>query len=64
MNKNVSTILLVIGVVLLVLGLQEFGAFRSRISRALGRGPSERAWFLMIGGAVCTVFGGMGIFKK
>jgi hypothetical protein len=64
MNKNVSTILLVIGVVLLVLGLQEFGAFGSRISRALGRGPSERAWFLMIGGAVCTVFGGMGIFKK
>jgi hypothetical protein len=64
MNKNVSTVLLVIGVVLLVLGLQEFGAFGSRISRALGRGPSERAWFLMIGGAVCTVFGGMGIFKK
>lgn len=64
MNKNVSIVLLVIGVVLLVLGLQEFGAFGSRISRALGRGPSERAWFLMIGGAVCTVFGGMGIFKK
>jgi hypothetical protein len=64
MNKNVSIVLLVIGVVLLVLGLQEFGAFGSRISRALGRGPSERAWFLMIGGAVCTVFGGMGVFKK
>jgi len=64
MNKNVSILLLVIGVVLLVLGLQEFGAFGSKISRALGRGPSERAWLLMIGGGVCTFFGGMGVFKK
>lgn len=64
MNRNVGIVLLVIGIVLLVLGLQEFGAFGSRISRALGRGPSERAWFLMIGGAVCTVFGSMGVFKK
>ena len=64
MNKNVSIVLLVIGIVLLVLGFQEFGAFGSRLSRALGSGPSERALFLMIGGAVCTVFGGRGIFKK
>ena len=64
MNKNVSIVLLVIGIVLLVLGLQEFGAFGSSISRALGRGPSERTWLLMIGGAVCTVLGGMGVFKK
>ncbi len=65
MNKNtISIVLLVVGVVLLVLGLQEYGAFGSKISRVLGRGPSERAWFLMIGGVVCTVFGGMGVLKK
>jgi hypothetical protein len=64
MKQYVGIALLIIGVVLLVLGLQEFGAFGSRISRALGRGPSERAWLLMIGGVVCTVLGGMGIFKK
>jgi hypothetical protein len=64
MNKNVSIVLLVIGVVLLVLGLQELGAFGSRLSRALGGGPSERAWVLMIGGVVCTFFGSMGVFKK
>jgi hypothetical protein len=57
-------LLLVIGVVLLVLGFQEFGAFGSSISRALGRGPSDRTWLLMIGGAVCTVLGGVGVFKK
>jgi threonine/homoserine/homoserine lactone efflux protein len=65
MNKNtISIVLLVVGVVLLVLGLQEYGAFGSRVSRALGQGPSERAWFLMIGGAVCAGFGALWIFRK
>jgi hypothetical protein len=65
MNKNtISIVILVVGVVLLVLGLQEYGAFGSTISRALGKGPSDRAWFLMIGGAVCTAFGAMGLLKK
>ena len=65
MNKNaVSIALLVVGVVLLVLGLQEYGAFGSKISRSLGSGPLERTWFLIIGGAVCAGFGAPRIFKK
>jgi Protein of unknown function (DUF3185) len=65
MNKNtVGIALLVVGVVLLVLGLQEYGAFGSKISRALGSEPSERTWFLIIGGAVCAGFGALRIFKK
>jgi hypothetical protein len=65
MHKNtISIVLLVVGVVLLVLGLQEYGAFGSQISRALGRGPSERAWFLMISGAACAGFGALRIFRK
>jgi len=64
MKQYVGIALLIVGVVLLVLGFQEFVAFGSRISRALGGGPSERAWLLMIGGVVCTVLGSMGIFKK
>lgn len=64
MNKNVGIALLVIGVVLLVLGMQEFGAFGSSISRALGRGPSTRAWFLLISGGVCAAIGGLQVFKN
>ena len=64
MNKNVGIALLVIGVVLLVLGMQEFGAFGSSVSRAIGRGPSNRALLLLIGGGVCAAIGGMQIFKK
>ena len=64
MNKIVGVVLLVIGVVLLVLGMQEFGAFGSSISRALGRGPSTRAWYLLISGGICAFLGAMQVFKK
>ena len=64
MNKNVGIAMLIIGVVLLVLGMQEFGAFGSSVSRAIGRGPSNRALLLLIGGGVCAAIGGMQIFKK
>ncbi|MHB8844420.1 MAG: DUF3185 family protein [Nitrospirota bacterium] len=65
MNKNtISIVLLVVGAVLLALGFQEYGAFGSKLSRALGGGSSDRALFLMIGGAACTVFGALGLMKK
>jgi len=65
MSRNmISIVVLVAGVVLLVLGLQEYGAFGSQISRALGRGPSNRAWFLMISGAVCAGFAALRLFRK
>ena len=64
MNKNVGIALLVIGVVLLVLGMQEFGAFGSSVSRVLGRGPSDRALVLLISGGVCTAIGVIQVFKK
>jgi hypothetical protein len=64
MNRNVGIALLVIGVVLLVLGMQEFGAFGSSVSRALGRGPSNRALILLIGGGVCAAIGVMQVFRK
>ena len=65
MNKNIiHMIILVVGVVLIVLGLQEYGAFGSSVSRAVGRGPSTRAWVLLACGVACAGFGTMKIFKK
>ena len=65
MNKSmVNVIILVAGAVLIVLGLQEYGAFGSSVSRAIGRGPSTRALVLLFGGGACTVFGAMNLFKK
>lgn len=65
MNKNiVNIIILAVGVVLIVLGLQEYGAFGSTVSRAVGRGPSTRALVLLACGGACAAFGTMKIFKK
>jgi hypothetical protein len=60
MKKNLGIVLLVIGVVLLVLGMQEYGAFGSSVSRVFGRGPSDRAWALFVSGAICS---GLGIIR-
>jgi len=65
MNKGtIPIILLFVGAVLLVLGLQEYGAFGSSVSRAIGRGPSTRALVLLACGGACAAFGAMRIFKK
>jgi len=65
MNKNiVNVIILVVGVVLIVLGLQEYGAFGSSVSRAFGRGPSTRALALLVSGGVCAAIGAMNVFRK
>jgi hypothetical protein len=65
MNKSaISVVMLVVGVVLIVLGLQEYGAFGSSLSRAIGRGPSTRSVVLLACGGACAVFGAMNIFRK
>jgi hypothetical protein len=65
MNKStISVVMLVVGVVLIVLGLQEYGAFGSSLSRAIGRGPSTRAVVLLACGGACAIFGAMNIFRK
>jgi len=65
MNKKViSLVFLIVGVVLLVLGFQELETFGSRLSRAVGRGPSPRAVDLLITGGACTAFGGLRLFKN
>lgn len=63
-QKNIGIVLLVVGAILLVLGFQEFGAFGSSLSRAVGRGPSTRAVILLIAGAACAGFGALKAFGK
>ena len=63
-GRNIGIALLIVGAVLLVLGFQEFGAFGSSLSRAVGRGPSTRAIVLLAAGAVCAGYGAMRAFGK
>ncbi|MCK9419246.1 MAG: DUF3185 family protein [Nitrospirae bacterium] len=63
-NNTIGVVILVVGIVLLVLGFNEYGTFGSRAGRMMGAGVSDRVLFLFIAGAACTVFGLMKTLKK
>lgn len=60
----VAIVLLVAGVVLLVLGFQEYGAFGSKIGRALGQSPSGKVMIFLVAGGICSALGIFGIIRK
>ena len=57
MNKIVSIALLVGGVVLIVLGVSAMNSFSSDISRFFTGSPTDKAVWMLIGGAVAAVIG-------
>jgi len=63
-NKTISIVILVVGIVLLALGFNEYGAFGSRAGRMLGAGISDKVLFLFIAGAACTAYGLLKTLKK
>ncbi len=63
-NNTIGVVILVVGIILLVLGFNEYGTFGSRAGRMLGAGLSNKVLFLFIAGAACTVFGLMKTLKK
>jgi hypothetical protein len=64
MKNPVNIVILVVGIVLLILGFNEYGTFASRAGRALGGGLSNKVLFLFIAGAACTVYGLLKTLKK
>ena len=63
-RKQIGVAMLVVGVILLVLGFNEYGAFGSRVARTLGAGPSNKVLAFFIIGGVCTALGLMQTMKK
>jgi drug/metabolite transporter (DMT)-like permease len=57
MNKIVSLALLVGGVVLIIFGVQATNSFSSDVSRFFTGSPTDKAVWLLIGGAVSAVVG-------
>ncbi len=65
MNKNIiNVVILVVGIVLLVLGFNEYGTIGSKASRMLGGGVSNKALVLFVAGAACTAYGLIKTLKK
>ncbi len=62
MNKNfINILILVVG---MVLGFNEYGTFGSKAGRMLGAGISNKVLLFFIAGAVCTAYGLMKTLKK
>jgi len=57
MNKIISIVLLVGGVLLLIVGFQATNSFSSDVSRFFTRSPTDKAIWMLIGGLVATIVG-------
>jgi hypothetical protein len=57
MNRIVSIALLVGGVILMILGINATNSFSSDVSRFFTGSPTDKAVWMLIGGAVATVVG-------
>ena len=62
MNKIVSVVLLAVGILLVVLGINESNSFSSEVSRFFTGSPTNHAIWMFIGGIVACIVGVFGLF--
>jgi hypothetical protein len=63
MNKPISIVLLVAGIVLLVYGVSAADSIGSSFSRLFTGSPTDKSIWLLIGGAAATIVGASGLFR-
>jgi hypothetical protein len=63
MNKVVSLAILGGGILLIILGVSATKSFSSDISRFFTGSPTDKAIWMLIGGAVATVIGLAGLLR-
>jgi hypothetical protein len=57
MNKPFGIALLVGGVILIIFGINESNSFASDVNRFFSGNPTDRAMWMLVGGAVAVVAG-------
>ncbi len=63
MNRIVFIVLLVAGVIMLVFGIRASDSISSDFSRLFTGNPTDKAVWLMIGGAVASIVGIAGLAR-
>jgi len=63
MNKVVSLAILAGGILLIILGVSATKSFSSDISRFFTGSPTDKAIWMLVGGAVATVIGLVGLLR-
>ncbi|MDD5409342.1 MAG: DUF3185 family protein [Candidatus Omnitrophica bacterium] len=64
MNKAMSAALFVIGVILVVFGLNAYHSASSNLSRFFTGAPTDKALWLLIGGGIAAAIGFSGLVRK
>jgi hypothetical protein len=63
MNKPISLALLVVGIILLIYGVNASDSIGSSFSRFFTGNPTDKTVWLLIGGAVATAVGAAGMLR-
>lgn len=63
MNKLISLVLLVGGVILIIYGVSAADSLGSDFSRFFTGSPTDKTIWLLIGGVVATIAGAAGFFR-
>ena len=64
MDKGISVVLFVVGVILLGFGLNAYHSASSDVSRFFTGAPTDKALWLLIGGVIAGVVGLLGLVRK
>ncbi|MHB8742398.1 MAG: DUF3185 family protein [Sulfuricaulis sp.] len=64
MDKTLSLAILVGGIILLIIGINTSHSIDSNISRFFTDAPTDKAIWMLIGGAVVTIIGLMGLLRS
>jgi hypothetical protein len=64
MNKGISAVFLVLGVILLFFGFNAYHSTSSGVSRFFTGAPTDKALWLLIAGAISGVIGILGLVGK
>jgi hypothetical protein len=64
MNKPLSIALLLVGVILLIWGLQASQSVASDVSTAVTGSPTDRSIWLIALGVIAAVIGGFGLLRR
>jgi len=64
MRKAISAALFIGGLILLWFGYQEYHSFQSEVHNFFTGTPTDRAMWMLIGGAAISVAGLVGLLRK
>ncbi len=64
MDKSMSVVFLVVGIILLFFGLAAYHSASSDVSRFFTGAPTDKALWLLIGGFAAGIVGFLGLVRK